>query len=125
MILNSIDALENIRNEKSTYRSKMGNEKDLAISIKPDKVNRTLTIIDDGIGMSEANLKDLGSIYEYTIINGKKASQSDSKFSKCFYNAYLIAENVVVKTKHADDKLRILELKGDGTVNTRSDTGIH
>lgn len=49
-----MQALDKIRFESLTDKSKLESQPELFIHIIPDKTNNTLTIIDSGIGMTKA-----------------------------------------------------------------------
>uniref|UniRef100_A0AAR2LVK2 Histidine kinase/HSP90-like ATPase domain-containing protein n=1 Tax=Pygocentrus nattereri TaxID=42514 RepID=A0AAR2LVK2_PYGNA len=56
LISNASDALDKIRYESLTEPSKLDSGKDLKIDIIPNKHERTLTLVDTGIGMTKADL---------------------------------------------------------------------
>lgn len=62
-VLMLLQALDKIRYESLTEPSKLDSGKDLKIDIVPNKADRTLTLVDTGIGMTKADLiNNLGTI---------------------------------------------------------------
>lgn len=63
LISNSSDALDKIRYESITDSSKLDGGRDLYIKLIPNKDDKTITIIDTGIGMTKADMvNNLGTI---------------------------------------------------------------
>ena len=93
---------------------------DLNIKIKADKENHVLTITDTGIGMTKNDLiTNLGTIAKSGTADflGKMGEASDAQqmndligqFGVGFYSSFLVADKVIVTTKHNDDKQYIWE----------------
>ncbi|MGL4991628.1 molecular chaperone HtpG [Cetobacterium sp.] len=135
LISNASDAIDKIYYKALSDSSITFNRADYFIKLIPNKENKTLTIIDTGIGMTEEELNEnLGIIAKSGSLQFKKENdiQEDvdiiGQFGVGFYSAFLVAKKVTVITKaFGNDKAYKWESDGiDGYTieeTTKSDFG--
>jgi molecular chaperone HtpG len=110
LISNASDANDKLRFEALSKPDLMAGETELAIWIEADKAKKTLTIRDNGIGMSrDEAVSHLGTIARsgtaefFKKLSGdqQKDSQLIGQFGVGFYSAFIVAERVEVLSRHA------------------------
>ncbi len=106
IISNSSDAIDKLYFRSLTDSSVGIKADEFKIKIELDKENRTITVSDNGIGMTEEELdKNLGTIAKSGSFDFKeeneKAENVDiiGQFGVGFYSAFMVSDEVTVKTK--------------------------
>uniref|UniRef100_A0A673N8V0 Endoplasmin n=1 Tax=Sinocyclocheilus rhinocerous TaxID=307959 RepID=A0A673N8V0_9TELE len=121
LISNASDALDKIRLLSLTNEDALAGNEELTIKIKSDKEKNMLQITDTGIGMTKEELvKNLGTIAKSgtsEFLNkmtdmqeeGQSTSELIGQFGVGFYSAFLVADKVIVTSKHNNDTQHIWE----------------
>ncbi len=106
LISNASDAIDKLYFKSLTDTSIGLGKDDFCINISVDKENRTLTITDNGIGMTRDELENnLGTIAKSGSLAFKNENQLSEdvsiigQFGVGFYSAFMVAKKVVVTTK--------------------------
>ncbi|MHB8623657.1 MAG: molecular chaperone HtpG [Sulfuricaulis sp.] len=110
LISNASDAADKLRYEALTDDNLYDGDSDLSIRIAFDKMTRTITISDNGIGMSRAEVIDnIGTIAKsgtrqfLASLTGDKAMDLRliGQFGVGFYSSFIVADKVTLTTRRA------------------------
>ena len=108
LVSNASDAIDKLYLKSLTDASAQIDQANLAITVTPNKGARTLTISDNGIGMTAEELeKNLGTIAhsgseEFKAANADKQGDAVDiigRFGVGFYSAFMVAKEVSVVTR--------------------------
>ncbi len=110
LISNASDAADKLRFEAINNDALYGNDHELKIKVAFDKDARTITISDNGIGMSRDEvISHLGTIAKsgtkefFSKLSGDQQQDAAliGQFGVGFYSAFIVAEKVIVNTRRA------------------------
>src|SRR5438876_5071413 len=126
LISNASDALDRLRFETLSRPELIGADEKLEIWIESDSKGKTLTISDNGIGMSRdeviANIGTIAKSGTRELLQTLRERQSPDmvasligRFGVGFYSAFMAADRVTLVTRRAgEDKATQWESVGDG-----------
>ena len=110
LISNASDACDRLRFEALNNAALYGDDGDLKIRVSFDKAARTLSIADNGIGLSrEEAIEHLGTIAKsgtrefFSALTGDQAKDAHliGQFGVGFYSSYIVADRVTVVSRRA------------------------
>ncbi|MDG0980662.1 MAG: molecular chaperone HtpG [Halieaceae bacterium] len=110
LISNASDAIDKLRFESLDQESLLEGQGEYAIHVSVDKDAKTLTISDNGIGMTrDEAIEHLGTIAKSGTANfmasltgnQKKDAQLIGQFGVGFYSAFIVADRVEVHSRRA------------------------
>ncbi|MBR4672617.1 MAG: molecular chaperone HtpG [Bacilli bacterium] len=119
LISNASDAIDKLYYMSLTDRKVKLEKDDFYIKIDVDKDKNTLTIRDNGIGMSEEELEDnLGTIAQSGTLlfkeeNKNKETECIGQFGVGFYSAFMVSDEIeVLSKKYGEKKAHIWKSSG-------------
>ncbi|HLH10494.1 MAG TPA: molecular chaperone HtpG [Methylovirgula sp.] len=127
LVSNGADACEKLRYEALSHPALIESDPNFLIIVSLDKSARTLTVADNGIGMSAADLAEsLGTIARSGTRafldrleakdNAAIAKDLIGQFGIGFYSAFMVAERIDVETRRAGtDEAHLWSSDGKGT----------
>ena len=134
LISNASDAIDKLYYKALTDGISGLNRDDFAITLTADKEARTLTVSDNGIGMTSEELENnLGTIAQSGSLKFKKDAEEKEdidiigQFGVGFYSAFMVSDKVTVLTKpYGSDKAWKWESTGaDGYTITEAEKASH
>jgi molecular chaperone HtpG len=111
LISNASDACDKLRFNALENDKLYGDDSDLGIHVSFDEKARTITVSDNGIGMSQQDMiSHLGTIAKsgtkefFSKLSGDAAKDSNliGQFGVGFYSAFIVADKVTVDSRRAD-----------------------
>jgi molecular chaperone HtpG len=124
LVSNAADAADKLRFKALSNDSLYEGDGDLHVKLSIDQDAGTITIADNGIGMNKADvIEHLGTIAKsgtkefFGKLSGDDAKDSQliGQFGVGFYSAFIVADNVTVRTRAAgDDKAQGVQWQSAG-----------
>ena len=127
LISNASDAIDKLRFEALTNPELLGENNDLEIMLLPDETSGTLTIADNGMGMTHDEvIENIGTIAKsgtkafLAAMQEKENAGGDTnligQFGVGFYSAFMVADKVTLLTRAPGQEKGVRwESTGDGT----------
>ncbi len=123
LVSNASDALDKLRFASLTSAGILGTDTELCVRVKVDSTAKTITISDNGIGMTrEEVIENIGTIarsgsrafVESLTGDQKMDSNLIGQFGVGFYSAFMVAARVKLVTRRAGDPAGAIVWESDG-----------
>jgi len=135
LISNASDAIDKLRFNSQTDPDILGDDTEFKIKITPDGIKQTLTISDNGIGMTYNEvLENIGTIAKSGTASFLEALEQSQQmetltpeligqFGVGFYSAFMVAEKITLVTRSAESDTAVRwESTGDGSYSIEETT---
>jgi molecular chaperone HtpG len=135
LISNSSDAIDKLRFQSQTEPEILGDDAEFKIKLIPDKKMQTLTVSDNGIGMTyDEVMENIGTIaksgtsdfleaLEKSKKNKTLAPELIGQFGVGFYSAFIVAKKVTIITRVPGSEIAVKwESTGDGSYTIEETT---
>jgi len=135
LISNSSDAIDKLRFRSQTEPGILGDDSEFKVKLIPDKKKQTLTVSDNGIGMTyDEVMENIGTIaksgtsafleaLEKSKKNKTLAPELIGQFGVGFYSAFIVAKKVTIITRASESETAVKwESTGDGSYTIEETT---
>ena len=120
LVSNAVDATQKIKTlkERGDFKGELGN---LAVKVQLDKENSTLTISDNGIGMTEEEIDKyinqiaFSGVTDFLDKYKDNANAIIGHFGLGFYSAFMVSKKVEIITKSYKDDAKAVKWSCDGS----------
>lgn len=120
LVSNAVDATQKLKTlkERGDFKGELGN---LAVKVQLDKENGTLTISDNGIGMTEEEIDKyinqiaFSGVTDFLDKYKDNANAIIGHFGLGFYSAFMVSKKVEIITKSYKDDVKAVKWSCDGS----------
>ena len=120
LVSNAVDATQKLKTlkERGDFKGELGN---LAVRVQLDKENSTLTISDNGIGMTEEEIDKyinqiaFSGVTDFLDKYKDNANAIIGHFGLGFYSAFMVSKKVEIITKSYKDDAKAVKWSCDGS----------
>ena len=120
LVSNAVDATQKLKTlkERGDFKGELGN---LAVKVQLDKENSTLTISDNGIGMTEEEIDKyinqiaFSGVTDFLDKYKDNANAIIGHFGLGFYSAFMVSKKVEIITKSYKDDAKAVKWSCDGS----------